>query len=194
MLAKLPESSAQSGLRTIDAGVPCRYYYHAPADVRPDSPVIVSVHGISLNAAEHMVRMRAVADTLGAVVIAPWFDRAQFRGYQRLLCHDGQTRADLALLAMLDDAADSLGVDVSRFHLTGFSGGGQFAHRFAAFHADRVTACVTSAAGWYTFPPIRKAMRLAAARPVWRSTRRRGRCRCTCWSAAGMTGPSQAST
>jgi pimeloyl-ACP methyl ester carboxylesterase len=118
--------------------------------------VIVSVHGISLNAAEHMVRMRTAADKVGAVIIAPWFDRVHFRGYQRLLCQDGQTRADLALIAMLEDAAATLGVEVERCYLSGFSGGGQFAHRFAAFHADRVAGCVTSAAGWYTFPDFER--------------------------------------
>lgn len=143
---------AASGLRDCGGAIPCRYYYHVPPALTPDSPVIVSVHGISLNAAEHLVQMRGEAERAGALLIAPWFDRTHYRGYQRLLCRDGQTRADFALLAMIEDATATFGGDGRRIHLSGFSGGGQFAHRFAAIHADRVAACVTSAAGWYTFP------------------------------------------
>ncbi|WP_162010989.1 PHB depolymerase family esterase [Oceanicaulis sp. HTCC2633] len=142
----------QSGYFAFGSAVPRRYYYHVPAVVRADSPVIVSVHGISLNAAEHMVRMRQEADRIGAVIIAPWFDRTHYRGYQKLLCRDGETRADLALIDMLEDASERFGVDTSRVYLSGFSGGGQFTHRFSMFHANRVIACVTCAAGWYTFP------------------------------------------
>jgi pimeloyl-ACP methyl ester carboxylesterase len=36
--------------------------------------------------------------------------------------------------------------------LFGFSGGAQFAHRFAMLHPDCVAALVIASAGWYTFP------------------------------------------
>ena len=146
------QRQAPSGMRDCGGAVPCRYYYHVPPGISAASPVMVSVHGISLNAAEHLVRMRTQAERVGALLIAPWFDRTHYRGYQRLVCRGGQTRADLALLAMIDDATATFGGDCRRIHLAGFSGGGQFAHRFAAIHADRVAACVTTAAGWYTFP------------------------------------------
>ncbi len=148
---------ARTGLRDCGDGVPCRYYYALPAGHETGKPVFVSVHGISLNAAEHLLRMRAAAERAGAVLIAPWFDRAHYRGYQRLLCNDGCTRADLALLTILEDAFAQFGCDSSRIYLSGFSGGGQFAHRFAALHADRVAACATTAAGWYTFPDTQRS-------------------------------------
>lgn len=161
--APIESDKGQSGFHSFGDPVVRRYYYHVPARITHDSPVIVSVHGISLNAAEHMVRMRDVADRLGAVIIAPWFDRKQYRGYQTLLCRDGETRADLALIDMLDDVARRFGVDTSRIYLSGFSGGGQFAHRFALFHADRVNACVTCAAGWYTYPDEQRPYPLGIA-------------------------------
>jgi pimeloyl-ACP methyl ester carboxylesterase len=36
--------------------------------------------------------------------------------------------------------------------LFGFSGGAQFAHRFAMVHSSRVSSLVLGAAGWYTWP------------------------------------------
>jgi len=144
-----------TGFRSFGDGTPRQYYYFVPAGAGPTTPVVVSVHGISMNAAEHMVRMRAMARRMGAALIAPWFDRQHYRGYQTLLCRDGRTRADLALLEILDDATQRHGLDTSKVFVSGFSGGGQFVHRFALFHADRVAACATCAAGWYTFPDDR---------------------------------------
>jgi len=148
----LKAERGNSGYRSFGEVAPRQYYYFAPAVTGPETPVVVSVHGISLNAAEHMARMRTMAERLGAAVIAPWFSREHYRGYQKLLCRDGATRADRALIDILDDFAQRHGIDTSRVYLAGFSGGGQFAHRFALFHADRVAACATCAAGWYTFP------------------------------------------
>lgn len=39
-----------------------------------------------------------------------------------------------------------------KFDLFGFSGGAQFAHRFAMLHPGVVSRLITSSAGWYTFP------------------------------------------
>ena len=39
-----------------------------------------------------------------------------------------------------------------RFYLTGYSGGAQFAHRYAFAYPRRVAALAVCAAGWYTFP------------------------------------------
>ena len=153
----------RSGLRTFDDGGLRSYYYHLPAHVGADSPIMVTVHGISRNAAEHMALMRGQADRLGAVLIAPLFDRQNFRGYQRLLCRDGHTRADLALIAMLGDLSGRAGLTGGKIHLAGFSGGAQFAHRFALFHSDLVASCVCCAAGWYTHPDPSRAYPLGTA-------------------------------
>jgi poly(3-hydroxybutyrate) depolymerase len=37
-------------------------------------------------------------------------------------------------------------------HLSGYSGGGQFVHRFMLVHPGRVARVAVGAAGWYTFP------------------------------------------
>ena len=42
--------------------------------------------------------------------------------------------------------------DSSRLYLFGYSGGGQFAHRYAMANPERVAGVVIGAAGWYTMP------------------------------------------
>src|SRR5690606_34766550 len=61
-------------------------------------------------------------------------------------------RSDQALMRIVDSVAASTGADGSRLHLFGYSGGAQFAHRFAMLHPERTAAAVVGAAGWYTFP------------------------------------------
>ena len=61
--------------------------------------------------------------------------------YQFLLPH-----ADADLLRALGGLADT------PLHLIGFSGGGQFAHRFAQRHPGRVAACCALSAGAWTHP------------------------------------------
>jgi pimeloyl-ACP methyl ester carboxylesterase len=44
------------------------------------------------------------------------------------------------------------GIETDKFFLFGFSGGGQFVHRYAMFHPDRIERAVAGSAGWYTWP------------------------------------------
>lgn len=61
-------------------------------------------------------------------------------------------RYDRVLLAMINEAAARFGrIDTSRFCLYGFSGGGQFVHRFAYLHPRRVAALACGAPGTQTF-------------------------------------------
>jgi poly(3-hydroxybutyrate) depolymerase len=144
--------AAKSGFRAIAGPVPREYFYHFPAGLHAASPIIVSVHGISMNAAEHMVRMRSLAEATGAAIVAPCFRKKLYPRYQQL--EDSQTgiRSDLALIDILADVRRRSGIRTRKIHITGFSGGAQFAHRFAFYHADMVASCVSCSAGWYTFP------------------------------------------
>jgi pimeloyl-ACP methyl ester carboxylesterase len=134
-------------------GVP-DHYLHVPAGHSPSAisrlPVIVMVHGISRNAAEQV--LRASQKGLGdMVIIAPLFERRAMGRYQQLAEGRSGISADQALLNLLDWLAID-GFDTRRVHLFGFSGGAQFAHRFALFHPGRVRQLFLAAAGWYTMP------------------------------------------
>lgn len=134
-------------------GSPTREYFtYVPQCARASSPVVVLVHGITRNAAEHVFRFVGEAEKAGAILIAPLFTKQAYGQYQQVVDRHGGMRADLALFDILDAVADQTGASVKRIHLFGFSGGAQFAHRFMMLHPDRVAAIAVAAAGWYTFP------------------------------------------
>lgn len=123
------------------------------ANARPGQPVLVAVHGISRNAAEIAMRFARHPAFAGTTIIAPLFTREGFGKYQQLEARkDGQTRADTALLALLDALAPEIGYKPARVLLFGFSGGAQMAHRFAMFHPGRVERLCVVSAGWYAMP------------------------------------------
>lgn len=121
-----------------------------PDRVDHSARVLVAVHGIRRGAQEQAALFGPKAAALGRIVIAPLFDAQHWPRYQRL--GDG---ADAALLELLEglgsDAAAPLDRLV-RFDLCGFSGGAQFAHRFAMLHPERIGRLSLASAGWYTFP------------------------------------------
>ncbi len=127
----------------------CTYVIRRPARGRAGAPPLVAVHGISRNADEHLDAFAGAAERAGATLVVPHFD-ADRRGYQVLRSRDGATCADRDLVEMLD----TLGAP--RADLIGFSGGAQFAHRFALVRPERVARVVAVSAGWYTFPDPRR--------------------------------------
>ena len=123
---------------------------HAPAAIDETSPVVVAVHGISRNSAEHFDAFRRALPA-NAVLLCPEFGEAEFPHYQRLNIGYAEPRADLLLDLLLDRLSSRFRIDARRFHLFGFSGGGQFAHRYAMLNPHRIQSLHVAAAGYYTF-------------------------------------------
>ncbi len=145
-------SIAPSGFALVSApGGPglLPHWRATPNAVDPAAPAIVAVHGILRNAREQAELLGPLAARFGRVVIAPLFDRTDWPRYQQAVV---KGRADQALLALWDHLVREGHVSGSSFELAGFSGGGQFAHRFALLHPARVLRLTVSSAGWYTFP------------------------------------------
>ncbi len=123
------------------------------ANAQAGRPVVVAIHGISRNAAEIAMRFARHPAFAGNTIIAPLFTKERFGQYQQLQARkDNQTRADTALLGLLDELAEQHGFDTARLRLFGFSGGAQMAHRFAMFHPQRVERLCVVSAGWYAMP------------------------------------------
>ncbi|RRJ83319.1 alpha/beta fold hydrolase [Aestuariirhabdus litorea] len=130
------------------------YYISLPPRVEPHTGLLVSVHGISRNAREHLALLADSPLGVGRVILCPLFSEHQFPGYQRLGLgsRSKPLRPDLALHRMLEHAALIYGINSLRFDLFGFSGGAQFAHRYALLHPHRLGRLALASAGCYTFP------------------------------------------
>ena len=129
-------------------GVP--YYLFIPQEVDSKAPPLITIHGISRRADEHFAAFKSRAERGGRVLIAPLFTDAGCRRYQQVILD--RCRADRALFATLREISAATGINVDRFDLFGFSGGAQFAHRFALLHPRRVIRLAVASAGWYTLP------------------------------------------
>jgi len=128
------------------------YYLYLPRQPAGRRRVLVSVHGVSRNALEHIELFRDSADRYGVVLVAPVFTFEGFRDYQRLGRKGRGPRADLALIRILNEIQMAAGLDTGKVDMFGFSGGAQFVHRFCYAHSQRVRSLVLGSAGWYTMP------------------------------------------
>lgn len=116
-------------------------------------PLVVVVHGTGRDAQGYRDQFVEFAEEHRCIVFSPLFpagigEPGELHNY-KYLEHQG-TRFDLLLLAMLAEIAQIWRVDVSRFLLTGFSGGGHFTHRFLYTHPDRLLGAAVGAPGVVT--------------------------------------------
>ena len=130
------------------------YCLYVPDSLGPDpAPLVVVQHGSERNFLLYRDHLAGFADEHRAVVLAPLFpagidDPDDVHNFKFIDYHG--IRFDRALLAMVDEVAARFPVDVSRFYLHGFSGGGQFAHRFFYLHPDRLAGLSVGAPGRVT--------------------------------------------
>lgn len=141
--------------RTLRADARQEYFLYVPRAGGRNAPLLVTVHGISRNAEEHAAMFSDHAEANGVVLVAPCFTVERHDDYQRLGRVGRGVRADFALDSIVAEVARLTGADAEKIYLFGFSGGAQFAHRYAMAHPHRVARAVVAAAGWYTFPDPR---------------------------------------
>jgi pimeloyl-ACP methyl ester carboxylesterase len=149
----LPTLEKPAGYRLIlwPAGprgrLPC--WLAVPERPDADAPPLVAVHGVRRDARGQATGFAPAAATAGRLVIAPCFAEHLYPGYQRVVTG---RRADLALLELLERVGQAGLADTRHVELFGYSGGAQFAHRFAMLYPHRIRRLTLAAAGWYTFP------------------------------------------
>jgi pimeloyl-ACP methyl ester carboxylesterase len=136
------------------AGCPKQQYYlYIPTRLVPHAPIFVTVHGISRNAIEHAEAYAPFAEQYGVILVAPYFCKKEFAGYQRLK-EQGKRSSDITLNNVIDEVGALTGGNTERLYLFGYSGGAQFVHRYMMAYPHRVVRVSIGAAGWYTFPDL----------------------------------------
>lgn len=134
------------------------YSLFVPEDLGDDEPPLrlwVFVHGTGRRTVLYLDAFADLARAERAVVMTPLFPVGiggpnDVHNYKAI---DGAgVRFDEILLSMVDEVAHRWNVAGSRFFLHGFSGGGQFAHRFALLHPGRLTAVSIGGPGQITVP------------------------------------------
>src|SRR5262245_25222309 len=83
--APMPLSASASRVRarSLRSDLRADYYEFIPSRIDRGAPLLVAVHGISLNAREHAELFAAQAERLGVPVVAPVFHPDTFQGFQR---------------------------------------------------------------------------------------------------------------
>ncbi len=129
-------------------------YVPTPREGDPERyPVIVLQHSTDREALAYRDAFAEFCEEHRVVAFAPLFpagivNSSDIHNYKFLSFQD--IRFDLLLLEMLDEIAAKYPVDVSKFLLHGFSGGGQFTQRFLLFHPDRLLGASVGAPGRLT--------------------------------------------
>ncbi len=127
-----------------------RYLVAIPQQPDPSMAPLIAIHGISRDAKGMLAQItQRLAKSANQIIIAPIFDRKNWKGYQRVI---DTCRADLALLSLLHTIRSNKIADTSKVELFGYSGGAQFAHRFALLYPHLIKRVMLCSAGWYTFP------------------------------------------
>lgn len=160
-----------TGLIALQADQRFSYALHVPEAYRPDAEtmqafdVIIAVHGSDRPVMEYRDGFSGLARKLGCFVLAPLFpigiiepgevDNYKFIDFRGL-------RYDLLLLAMMSEIEARYRISFRRAVMHGFSGGGQFVHRFYYLHPERLWAVSIGAPGRITL--------LDDTRPWWVGT------------------------
>lgn len=133
------------------------YYLYVPMhfsfESAPSYALVVLVHGTSRMPQMYRSLFTQFAEEHRCVVLAPLFpvgiiEPREVNNYKFIKFHD--IRYDLVMLAMIAEVATRYGLDVGRFLLHGFSGGGHFSHRFFYLHPRRLLGVSIGAPGMVT--------------------------------------------
>ncbi|MGC4939417.1 alpha/beta hydrolase [Kribbella sp. DT2] len=131
------------------------YLLYVPQQLRDDdkAPLLVVQHGTARTAAKYRDHLQPFADEHGVVILTPIFpagliDPNDLHNFKFIEYHG--IRFDHMLLSIVDEVAERFPVAADKFYLHGFSGGGQFTHRFLYLHPDRLAAASIGAPGRIT--------------------------------------------
>ena len=149
------EPAAHIHFTKTNGKVRLAYHWFRSSCFRTDLPLFFAVHGIGRRARDQVKYFAPLVESIGGTVIAPVFGKKRFSGYQRLKPSKQDIRSDLAFQQLISHARDRFGVPQTSVVLFGYSGGGQFVHRYAMAYPRHVKRIAIAAPGWFTFPDKR---------------------------------------
>ena len=131
------------------------YCLYVPPRLADDeqAALVVIQHGTARSAANYRTQLKEFAEDQGVVILTPIFpaglvDPDDLHNF-KFIEYEG-IRFDRMLLAIVDEVAARFPMAAERFYLHGFSGGGQFTHRFLYLHPERLAAASIGAPGRIT--------------------------------------------
>jgi polyhydroxybutyrate depolymerase len=149
-----PRATSGPGTLSTSSGERA-YSLHVPTLGAEPRPLVLAMHGYTLNAAEQerVTRLSEVADREGFVVVYPDGLGSPTSWNAGPCCsYDDKARDDIGFLTQLiDDLGERLCLDQGRVYATGFSNGGMMAYRMACDRSDRIAA-IASVAGSMVLP------------------------------------------
>jgi poly(3-hydroxybutyrate) depolymerase len=132
----------------------CLYVPRAHLDHdRGPLPLVVVMHGTGRTGPQYRDAFAEFAEANDCVILAPLFpagilEPGELHNFKYIRYQD--IRYDDALLRIVDEVGENYRVDTDRFLLFGYSGGGQFTHRFLYLHPERLLAASIGAPGRVT--------------------------------------------
>ena len=154
LLGSATVASAEDGrgrfLFTGWEGPPLPVWYQLPEEVKPDTPVVVVMHGVNRDADRYRDEWAGLAVKHRFIVIVPEFSRADFPGAASYNTgffaeEDGTLRprtrwSFAAIEPLFDETRRRFATAAERYTIYGHSAGAQFAHRFVLF-AEKTCRC-----------------------------------------------------
>lgn len=134
------------------------YYMYLPKGFhpvkKPADHLLVVIHGTFRDAQNTRDSFISFAEETNTVVLAPLFptgiiDPEDLHNYKFIKYHD--IRFDHVVLDMIDEVAETFHLPKEKVMMYGFSGGGQFVHRFLYLHPDRLSTVVIGSPGRVTY-------------------------------------------
>jgi len=148
---------------TTQAGASLKVFYQRPASLRPDSPVVVVMHGVNRDADRYYDEWKHHAEKYQFLLVVPEFSQSDFPGDGGYILGNVFTEAGTlnpvnrwaysVIEPLFDDLIARSGNTSTGYFLYGHSAGSQFVHRLMYFQPQaRVISAITANAGWYTLP------------------------------------------
>jgi pimeloyl-ACP methyl ester carboxylesterase len=152
--ATTASAGSQIDVLTCEADPRFAFAWHSSAR-EPGAPLLVAVHGSERDFRETCAAFVSLAEQFPMSILAPHFpvgagEPGYGDGYK--FFDEGNVDYPALTLAMIAQFNRQVIETRPSFYLFGFSGGAQFAHRFAYFEANRLDGMIAAAPGAVTLP------------------------------------------